>query len=445
LKFKKIILIICDGMPDRRIKDLGNKTPLEYAKTTNFNKIAEGGITGVIDILRPGSPPGSDAGHLALFGYDVEKYYPNRGPIEALGSNLNLPKGALACRFNLATVHEKDVNGVKTLFLEDRRAGRIKSEEGKKIVAYLQEKIKLIKNVKIKIIHNSEHRGILILEGLKLSDKITDNDPHEINTCVNISEPLSGYEESETARSTAEIVNKIVKDSYLLLKDHEINRKRVEDGYKPANILLPRGAGISNKVEPFQKKWGLKSACVAKLYLYKGVAKYVGMDVFDAKGATGDTHTDVEAKFRKAVELIKDYDFVFVHIKGADSASHDKKILEKVKMIEKIDSALKIIIDDLIKTEKAVIAITSDHSTSSESGFHIGDPPVLVISAPGIVIDDVIEFNEKSVLKGGLGRIQATDLLPILLNYSSRAMEFGLKPTRKMRVYRSDECSPLTI
>lgn len=445
MELTKIILIICDGMSDRRIESLGNKTPLEYAKKPNFDNIAKMGITGVLDILSPGVPPGSDAGHLSILGFDLEKYYPGRGPIEALGADLPVKEGSLACRFNFGTVYEKQGRSGLTLTVKDRRAGRISSSEAKLLTEYLQSKIGEIAGVKIKIIPNLEHRGILALEGENLSSEVTDSDPHEINMCVNKCEPTLPSRNLPAAQRTAEIINSVVKKSYQLLKDHPINKDRVKKSLLPANIILPRGAGFVKKIEPFSKVWGVKAACVAKLALYRGVARYIGMDVYDVEQATGDVNTNVEAKFRKALELLETYDFVFVHIKGADSASHDKKPLLKVKMIEKIDSALKIIIDNLIIPRKAVVAITSDHSTSSELGIHIGDPPAIVIAASDIVVDDVSRFTEKDVLKGGLGRMKSINLMSVLLNYASRAMEFGLRPSREIRLYRSDECTNLII
>ncbi len=445
MEVRKIVLIVCDGMSDRVVSSLEEKTPLEYAKTPNLDKLAMIGCTGVLDILSPGIPPGSDSAHLALFGYNPEKDYPGRGAIEALGANIHVNEGSLACRFNLSTVVEKNISEGVTLIVKDRRAGRISSEEAGKLIEYLQMKLDSFSGVKVKIIPNVEHRGILVLEGGELNGDVTDSDPHEVDSCVNKCEPLTNASIPKAAEHTAKIINEIVKSSYTLLKEHEINKSRVERGLPAANIILPRGAGVVKKVEPFIKVWGLKPACIAKLALYRGVARYVGMDVYDVPEATGTVNTNVEAKFKKAVELLKEYDFVFIHIKGTDSASHDRKPLEKVNMIEKIDSAFKIIMDKVVTPGKAVVAVTSDHSTSSELGIHIGDPPALVIYAPDIIADDVKQFNERAVLKGGLGRVKGVDLMKILLNYACRAMEYGLKPSRESRVYRSTECSPLVI
>ncbi|WEU39800.1 MAG: 2,3-bisphosphoglycerate-independent phosphoglycerate mutase [Candidatus Odinarchaeum yellowstonii] len=442
---RKIMLIVCDGMSDRAVKSLGEKTPLEYAKTPNLDKLAEMGCTGLLDILSPGIPPGSDSAHLALFGYDPEKFYPGRGAIEALGANIPVSEGVLACRFNLTTVVEKNTREGVTLIVKDRRAGRISSEEAKKLIEYLQLNLNKISDVKVKIIPNVEHRGILVIEGDGLCGDVSDSDPHEIGSCVNKCEPLSNAGSLKAAEKTANIINEIVKSSYFLLKDHEVNRLRVSRGLPAANIILPRGAGVVRRVDSFSNVWGLKAACIAKLALYRGVARYVGMDIYDVPEATGTVNTNVEAKFKKAVELLKEYDFVFVHVKGTDSASHDKKPLEKVKMIEKIDEAFKIIIDNPILLKNTVVAVTSDHSTSSELGIHIGDPPALAVYSPDIVADEVKEFNERAVLRGGLGRVKAVDLMKILLNYACRAMEYGLKPSRESRIYRSTECTPLVI
>jgi len=445
LRVNKVILLICDGMSDRPIDSLNGKTPLEVANTPNLDYVASVGITGIMDPIAPGVPASSDCAHLSIFGYDIEKEYPGRGPIEALGAGLDLPEGAIAFRANFATVEEGEINGVKTLIIKDRRAGRIRGDDLKDLTNSVNDVLKELKNIEGKFIPTSEHRGILVLTGENLSHEVTDSDPHKTGAPVCQVEPISESTNIKGSLKTADILNHVLINIYKRLKDHPINIKRIKAGELPANIILPRGAGIVRKVKSFNEKWGMKAACIAALALYKGVAKLIGMDLLNVKGATGYIDTDVEAKFNAAVNALDEYDFIYVHVKGTDSTSHDKRPDLKIKMIEKIDAALPILIEGALNSKRAYLVITSDHSSSCELGIHISAPTPVVIAGSNIVSDNVKAFNERTVLNGGLHRINGRELMPILLGYTARALESGLRPTPKRIPYIPHHVNPLKL
>ena len=222
----KIIFIIIDGLGDRPIKELGNKTPLEKAKTPNLDYFAKKGITGLMHPLGRGIRPGSDAAHLTIFGYPVEKYYPGRGVFEALGYGLDLKKGDIALRGNLATVNKNKV-------VIDRRAGRVDS---KKFIKYL-ENIK-IENTEFILKSGLGHRVAIVMRSKnKLSRYVSDNDPHKNGEKVRKITPLNKTEE---AKRTARILNKFLIETERRLSGHS----------KKVNYLLLRGAGIYK----FQRK-----------------------------------------------------------------------------------------------------------------------------------------------------------------------------------------------
>ena len=388
------LLVILDGVGDIRAK--GKGTPLEEAKKPNLDGLVERGAVGLMSTLGMGLTPGSDTGHLAILGYDWKSEYPGRGPLEALGVGMELKEGDVAFRANFATVIKNQI--------VDRRAGRIETDEAKKI-AKTVEKIK-IDGVEILFRHSTEHRGAVVLRGKGLSAKITDTDPHKIGE-LHACEPL---EKTKEAKKTAEVVNKWTKKVMEILSRHEINKKRK----LPANALLLRGAGMYKKVEGFEKRFGMKGACVAGGALYKGVAKYIGMDVLEVKGASGDRNTDLEAK-RKAVEsALKKYDFVFLHIKGTDSFSHDGDFEGKKGFIEKIDSAIR------FDFETDVIVVTGDHSTPWSLKGHSGHEVPVLFSGELVRKDDVKSFNEYSAMKGGIGHIKGKDIMNMIKNYMGK-------------------------
>ncbi len=411
----KLVLIVGDGMADRPVPSLGFKTPLEVASTPNLDEMARRGQAGLMDVIAPGIPPGSDTAHLALFGLDPYEWYEGRGPFEALGVGADLGPGDVALRGNFATVEEKDGK----LIVVDRRAGR-KVPEAEELVRTLNEKIGKVEDVEVRFYHATEHRLAVVLHGPGLSDKVSDTDPHEVGKPVAEARPLENTPEAE---KTARILNEITRRSHEVLKDHPANKKRVERGLPPANIVLLRGAGMMKKKLPtLQERYGIKAAAVGATALVLGVARAVGMDVYVPKGATGGIDTDYKAKAKKAVELLDDYDMVFVHLKGTDAASHDGNVEAKIKMIEALDYIAGYLLD--YYDGRAVFAVTPDHATPLTLKEHAGDPVPILLYAPTLIPDEAEEYNERAVRKGVL-RIRGKDLIHLMLNYANRAEKFG--------------------
>jgi 2,3-bisphosphoglycerate-independent phosphoglycerate mutase len=403
----KAILIVCDGLGDRPIKELGNKTPLEAAKTPNLDKLAKEGICGLMHTLGVGARPGSDTSHLAIFGYDPEKYYHGRGPFEAAGIGMDLKPGDVALRGNMGTVDEN-------LVVVDRRAGRIRDTTpyAKALDGMM------IDGVKFEVKPGTGHRVGVVMRGRGLCSRISDPDPHELGARVHQATPLDA---SREAKYTATVLNKFLEKSHEILKALKANEQRVKEGNPPGNYLLARGAGYVADIPGFEKRYGLKAACIAGAGLYKGVARILGMDVIKVEGATGLPDTNVEAKFKTARNALKQYDFVFIHVKAADSLGEDGNCKGKKDFIEKIDKAAKL----LPGLEDTLIAITADHSTPCALKMHSGDPVPVLINGPGVRVDDVKEFGERSCMKGGLGHIKGLELMPELINLMGRARLIG--------------------
>lgn len=411
---KRIILIVVDGMGDRAIPELNYKTPLEVANKPTIDELTRNGLTGIIDVIGVGIPPGSAPANLALLGYDPYECYTGRGAFEALGLGLDLLPGDIAFRANFATVNDD-------LIVLDRRAGRYLVEGDLLAEAINDIKIESSPNVSIMFKHGVEHRGVLVLRGSGLSKDVSDTDPEKENVKILTSKPLSNTPE---AIRTANILNEFTIKSFKVLSSHPANLSRISRGHKPANIILCRGAGTLPNIKKFEERYGIKGVCIAGVPLIKGVAKAVGLDVLNVEGATGGLNSNLMAKAEAAVKAAEKYDFIFLHVKGADTASHDGLIKEKIRFIEAVDEMVGRIIEGLNKYE-VYLSITADHCSPIIIRDHSGDPVPVLIYGPYIVNDDVDKFSERDCLKGGLGRIRGLDLLPILLSYSSKAKKFG--------------------
>jgi len=394
-------------MGDLPIPELGNKTPLEAAKTPNMDRLAKNGQTGLMYVLGKGRRPNSDEAHLVLFGYDLKKDYPGRGPIEAAGVGIKLQKGDIAIRANLATV-DKDLHVI------DRRAGRIEDSHG-----FVKELDGMkIEGVRFILKPGTGHRVALVMRGKGLSDKISNSDVHYATEDslvknweglpVNVIKPLDN---SAEANFTAAVLEKFLKKTHEILEKNPFNIEKEKKGEPKANYLLTRGPGYFNQLQSFKEKWEKSACCIAGAGLYKGLGVIAGMDLINVEGATGLPNTNVSGKMATAKEQIKKYDFVFLHIKPTDIFGENGDFKGKRDFIEKIDQAL-----DSLEEWGATICLTADHTTPCRLKDHSADPVPVLISGPGTLGEGIEKFSERECEKGSLGKFEGKDLLRILFS-----------------------------
>ena len=408
---RKAVFIVMDGVGDRLLPDLGEKTPLQAAKTPVLDRLAKEGQNALMDVISPGITPGSDTAHLALFGYDPKEEYPGRGPLEALGTGLESKPGDVAFRANFATLD-------KDMIVLDRRAGRVFTREEQDI---LQSKIDglRIDGVEIRFLATVEHRGVLILRGEGLYAEISDVDPHDTGIKLLECKPLI-----PEAKKTADIINKMMIEINKILSDLDMNKEREKRGLSPANAILIRGPGRHREIQTLKDKYGISSVVIAGGALYIGTAKYVGMVHETVEGQTGTIDTNFHNIAKKAIECIEgDYDYIFVHIKATDNASHDHNVKEKILAIERTDEMVGKIIDKV--GSRIVIAVTGDHTTPVAIGEHVCDPVPIVFWSEFIRPDRAEKFSEIDAALGGLHTIRGQDVMPLLLGYAGHIEKFG--------------------
>ena len=384
---KKIIFVLLDGLADT-----ARPSPLQVAEKPNLDWLAENGICGLLDNEVTGKDF-SEAANFNILGYPE---HPERGYVEAVGAGLEPKEGEICFRSNFATVD-------KNMVVLDRRAGR--NETGLDELAQALDGMR-IKDCEITFKHTIGHRAVLIISGENLCEHISATDPKKIGEKVKESFPLipEHHKDFPKAKRTAKILNEFTKQSFRVLLEHEINKKRSI----PANIVLSRNPGRKMELEAFEKRYGLKAACIAAVSGTIGVAKILGMKAVQ-KG-NGLTSTNLEDKMNALFKLLKTHDFVWLHIKGCDVASHDRNFEEKKEFIERIDRE---VFSELINLDNVLIVVTTDHITSSETGEHVlGYVPILIY---GNGKDEVKKFNEESVVNGSLGIIKARELIKKLL------------------------------
>ncbi len=395
------LFVILDGIGDRPCKILAGKSPLEYSKTPNLDYFAENGSQGYVYPVSPKVAPESDVAVTAMLGYDPYKYYTGRGPLEAVGAGMRLPKEYIALRANFATVI-----GNK---LVDRRAGRTLTTKEAKLLEGAINKIKLSHKFKFK--STLAHRGLLIIEG-KFSPDVSNVDPaykkqgtfgvarekfkKEIPHCY----PLDS---KKLSKDTAKAINEFIDKAHKILINHEVNKKRTKKKLLPANFITLRDAGV--KLPKFPQKVGWSA--VTGMPLEKGIAKLTGMKplTFDYpeirfRNVRRFLIKSLKVEIKEALKKIKEGKrHYYIHLKQTDIPGHDGEVLDKVKMIELIDKRF---FKKLRKMKNLELIVTGDHSTPCEMKAHSSDPVPLLLY--GKEKDSTVRFTEKESKKGSLGK-----------------------------------------
>ena len=409
---RKVIMAIADGLGDRPHAILENKTPLEYANTPTLDHLATKGITGMLDLIGPGTPVGTDMGHLILFGYEPT-HYPGRGPIEAIGIDMPMEAGDVVFRCNFSTINE---NGI----VLDRRAGRIREQT--EALAKTINEIDLGNGVQAFFKQATEHRSVLILRGEGLSDQVSDTDPLAPNDGApyNLSKAL---DDTAEAIKTAHSLNIFLQKAHEVLINHPVNLAREKDGKFPANFILTRGAGLLAELEPMGAKQGFTGSCIAGEGTVLGVAKLAGFHTVTDISMTGNIDTNIALKAKQALNEIKSHDIVYVHMKAPDLHGHDNEPFEKAKAIELFDKMVKKIMDAL--PDDVYLVLAADHSTPCEVGEHTGEPVPVAIYGPSLRVDSVEKYSEIDCAQGGLGRLKGHEFINTLHDLMGYSKKMG--------------------
>lgn len=394
-------------MGDRPLESLGGKTPLEAAATVHMDGLIRRGVAGLMHIVGPGVKVGTDVGHLALFGQDIHNRSYRRGPMEAAGVGIELQAGDVALRCNLATADEN-------LRILDRRAGRIRRDTA--ALADSLNQIRLDEDVKIMFHPATEHRMVLVLRGAGLSDQISPSDPGTLSSGQAVQEVFPLLDSPE-ARRTARLVNQIVRRSHRILKDHPVNLARQGEGKPPANLILTRDAGLKQEYIQLPEKYHLRAACISGECTVLGIARLSGVQPIATGEMTANLDTNLMEKARKAVEALRQYDLVYLHLKGCDIAGHDGRPDLKRNFIEQTDAMVGEILRELEGWENLYFAFAGDHSTPCELGEHSGDPVPVFLTGRDVRADDVETYGERSCARGGLGQIRCHEFLDTLFDY----------------------------
>jgi 2,3-bisphosphoglycerate-independent phosphoglycerate mutase len=423
-KMKKILYIVLDGLGDLPIKELGDKTPLEAAFSPQMDKLAQRGKTGLVYPVAKGIAPESDIAVISLLGYDAHKYYTGRGPLESFAEGLKVNDGDLALRVNFATAAEDG------LTIKDRRVGRnLSTEEATALAKEINSKVTLSSGT-FEFKNTIGHRGVLVIRGMRsqLSGWITNTDPayeregvfgvakEKFENFVAESLPMPGYEDSPEAKEAAALLNEFTRSSHKALNESLVNKKRISENKLPGNLILSRDAGDHlPKFPNIEGLFSLRFGSFVQMPVEKGIALLTGMDIIDIPDSSGHLDVDYPVWAKVALDSIKKYDGIYVHIKGPDEPAHDGDFNKKKEIIEAIDKFFFTSLLPQLDMNNTVIAVTADHSTVCAIKAHSADPVPLLICGGNIKPDGSLSFSEKAARLGSIGEILGRQIMPLLV------------------------------
>jgi 2,3-bisphosphoglycerate-independent phosphoglycerate mutase len=388
----KIVMVVLDGVGG--LPNASGRTEVETANTPNLDALASGSACGLHIPVAHGITPGSGPGHLGIFGYNPIDYQIGRGILEALGLGLEVRKTDVAVRCNYATI--------KDGIIKDRRAGRIPTEQSKKLTGKLQKEIKKIDDAELIFAPGMEHRFAVLMrfpENLAHdAAMIADTDPQKEGYV-----PLPPVAHSKNAERVSKIAEKLINAAREILKNEE-----------KANFILTRGFSNMPHIPNFDEAFGLNALAIATYPMYRGLARLVGMKTPPLEGSVED-----EIKFLK--QQYNEYDFFFLHVKKVDSYGEDGNFEGKAARIEEFDKLL----PQILELKPDVLVITGDHSTPAVMKGHSWHPVPVLLKSPYVLGGISNAFSERECVKGELGIFAALNIMPLALAHAGRLKKFG--------------------
>ena len=396
----KHLLIIFDGMADEPIKELDGKTPMQVAKKPYMNRLAEMGRVGAVQTVPEGMYPGSDVTNMGILGYDPREYYTGRGAIEAVSLEIPVETSDAVFRCNLVSTDGE--------LMLDSSAGHITTEEARELIKVVDEKLS---TSHIKFYPGVSYRHIMVWRGG--SADVHCSAPYKFH-----GEP---FRDKFPDGDGDQKLTSLIEDSYDILDKHPINRRRVDEGHLPANMIWFWGESRPPAIPPFFTKFGTTGAVVAAVDLIRGLGRMVGLRVINVPGATGYVDTNYLGKGQYAARALEQHDFVWVHVEAPDEAGHEKDLDKKIEAIQECDEKVLGTILDGIKRigQDARIIVMPDHPTPIATGAHSSERVPFLLFDSSKPEKNNLPFDERAVHDTRLIVEEAPDLMKMLLEVES--------------------------
>ena len=404
----KHIIILGDGMADHTVERLGGKTLLEYANTPNMDNLARIGRTGRLATVPDGFLPGSEVANATILGYDMNKVYEGRGPLEAASVGYEMEPGDLALRCNIICLE----NGK----IKNHHGGHLTTDESTELIDLLNERLG---SDRVRFVKGIQYRHLLIIKGgNKYINCAPPHDHPNEEWHKLLIRPEKEYEHE--ALDTATLLNELIIKSQDVLYNAPLNVKRRAEGKDEANSIWPWGGGYRPQMKTLSEMYPQikRGDVISAVDLIRGIGHYAGLHNIIVPGATGLADTNYEGKTQAAIEALRKDDFVFLHIEASDEAGHDGDLELKLRTIENLDSrVVGPIFEEVSKWDEPVaIAVMPDHPTPVEIRTHVEEPVPFIVWYPGISPDSVQTYSEVSCVSGSYGMLYLTEFMNRFMN-----------------------------
>lgn len=402
----KAVLFLGDGMADEPLAELDNKTPLEYANTPNMDKIASAGVSGTFLSLPEEFPTSSDVANMSVLGYDLEKYYPGRGSIEAVSQGIDLKEDEIAFRCNFINRREDK--------LIDYAAGHVKNEIAAQLIKDLQENFG---SEKVRFCHGVSFRNLVILKGKEFASKINFHKPDSSQGKFLKDIQPSAPNNDPKAENTVNFIKDITEKTFKFLSEHPLNR----DLEVPANSIWLHSPGVKPNLPSFSEVYsGSKGAIISAVDVIKGLGYCTNMEVVEVEGATGFIDTNYEGKANAAIEAMKNNDFVYIHLEATDECSHMGRLDLKLEGIEKFDSKIVGPVLKALESEGISFGVLPDHPVPIRLLKHTRTPVPFALCGPHIKPDSIKSYDENQAAGGSVGQLKKDELMKKLMNLENK-------------------------
>ena len=411
-------------MADLPVERLGGKTLLQYAHKPMMDQLAREGRCGRLITVPEGFPPGSEVANTAILGYDLNKVYEGRGPLEAASIGYEMADDDFAIRCNIITLTDGKII--------THNGGNLETDDARVLIDYLNEHLAKPINKRegcerVKFITGIQYRHLLVIKGG--NKHIVCAPPHDHPNeawrplLVKPGTTVVSDSIADTSRlspqQTADLINELILKSQELLTAHPYNKAKAAKGERQANSIWPWSGGYRPSMETLMQQYPqVKSgAVISAVDLIQGIGKYAGLRIIKVPGATGLANTNYEGKAQAAIEALEKDDFVFVHVEASDEAGHDGDLELKLKTIEYLDQRLIAPIYNKVNTwdEPVCIAVLPDHLTPVEMRIHVGQPVPFLIWHRDIEPDSVQQYDEVSCVSGGYGLLKLNEFMQALM------------------------------
>lgn len=377
----KYVIILADGCADLPLEILGGLTPLEKSNTPNMDEFASNGQLYYIKTVPDGMKPGSDVANLSAMGYNPCDCYTGRSPLEAASIGVTLTDSQTAFRANLVTLSDEENYEDKTML--DYSSGEISTPESRALIEDIE---KALGGGDIHFYPGVSYRHLFVWDNAPQNFSLTP--PHDISD-----RKIRDYLPDNPR------ILELMKKSEEILKNHSINKKRIEEGKNGATSLWLWGEGKRPSLENFESVYKKKCSVVSAVDLIKGIAVLSGMESIDVEGATGNIHTNFDGKAKAAADalLVSGADIVYVHLEAPDECGHQGDALGKTRSLELIDEKVISYIRARLEDagEDYAFMVMPDHPTPVSTKTHSAEKVPCVIYKKGDNRQNPYRFTEK--------------------------------------------------